>query len=73
MLCAAVAWPCAARAQGPARVRRIAWLGLGRAAPGGHVVTRPTRFTYDGLSAIYDPTLVKLLVPGLDTTGEVAR
>jgi putative ABC transport system substrate-binding protein len=28
---AAVAWPCAARAQGPARVRRIAWLGLGRA------------------------------------------
>jgi len=48
-------------------------LGLGRAAPGGHVVTRPTRFTYDGLSAIYDPTLVKLLVPGLDTSGEVAR
>ncbi|GAA1956926.1 hypothetical protein GCM10009798_15370 [Nocardioides panacihumi] len=51
----------------------VGGLGLGRAAPGGHVVTRPTRFTYEGLGAIYDPTLVKLLVPGLDTSGEVAR
>ncbi|GAB7003140.1 hypothetical protein JCM18899A_06110 [Nocardioides sp. AN3] len=41
-------------------------LGLGRAAPGAHVVTGPTRFTYEGLAGIYDPTLVKLLVPGLD-------
>jgi phospholipid/cholesterol/gamma-HCH transport system substrate-binding protein len=40
-------------------------LGLNRAAPGGHLVTRPTRVTYDQLGASYDPTLVKLLVPGL--------
>jgi phospholipid/cholesterol/gamma-HCH transport system substrate-binding protein len=52
-------------------------LGLGRAAPGGHVVTHQQKFTYEGLTGIYDPTLVKLLVPGLDTgsgeTEEVAR
>lgn len=51
-------------------------LGLGRAAPGGHVVTPPRRFTYAGLGGIYDPTLVRLLVPGLDTSGtsgEVVR
>ena len=45
----------------------VGGLGLGRAAPGGHVVTAPRRFTYTGLGGIYDPTLVKLLVPGLDT------
>jgi phospholipid/cholesterol/gamma-HCH transport system substrate-binding protein len=51
----------------------VGGLGLGRAAPGGDVVTKPTRFTYAGLSGIYDPTLVQLLVPGLDTGGEVRR
>jgi phospholipid/cholesterol/gamma-HCH transport system substrate-binding protein len=42
-------------------------LGLSRAAPGGHVVTGPVKVTYDQLGATYDPTLVRLLVPGLDT------
>jgi len=40
-------------------------LGLNRAAPGGHVVTPPGPVSYDALSRLYDPTLVKLLVPGL--------
>jgi phospholipid/cholesterol/gamma-HCH transport system substrate-binding protein len=53
----------------------VGGLGLGRAAPGGHVVTPPRRFSYSGLGGIYDPTLVELLVPGLDVDAdrEVAR
>ncbi|MDH2414524.1 MCE family protein [Nocardioides sp. CER19] len=54
----------------------VGGLGLQRAAPDGHLVTRSTRFSYEGLAGIYDPTLVKLLVPGLgagsDAKGEVA-
>ncbi|SFC60497.1 phospholipid/cholesterol/gamma-HCH transport system substrate-binding protein [Nocardioides terrae] len=40
-------------------------IGLNRAAPGGHVVTQPGPVSYDALTRLYDPTLVKLLVPGL--------
>ena len=42
-------------------------LGLERASPGGHVVSKPVAVSYEQLGATYDPTLVKLLVPGLDT------
>lgn len=52
--------------------------GLGRAAPGAPRVLAGD-FTYEELSTVYDPTLVRLMLPGLDTTparsgsGEVAR
>jgi phospholipid/cholesterol/gamma-HCH transport system substrate-binding protein len=48
-------------------------LGLGRAAPGRRAATSHARLSYEELGALYDPTLVRLLVPGLDTAGEVAR
>lgn len=47
-------------------------LGLGRAAPGKPgelslpVETPAQGFTYEQLAAVYDPTLVRLMMPGLD-------
>lgn len=44
-------------------------LGLGRAAPGELSIplrTPPRGFTYEQLATIYDPSLVRLMLPGLD-------
>jgi phospholipid/cholesterol/gamma-HCH transport system substrate-binding protein len=48
-------------------------LGLGRAAPGGHLATKPARFSYDDLGVLYDKSLVELLVPALATGSPAGR
>lgn len=42
-------------------------LGLSRAAPGAPLTTKRAPVSYRELTGVYDPALVMLLVPGLDT------